>query len=319
MSYTIADVRRFTRKSARNAQSSSMYSDQDIDDAYFEASFEWTRLVRPSRTLTALTLAVGSSSIPAFPSNWTPENTMQVDLTLAGSIITPGINFVTMDQLYIERAKRGIGSPLTLPQDRPRFMAVPDSTQATTLGQIDTLSDQAYGINLWQWNPFVPWTSGQGLLSGSVGTANQILPVTVLAGGYYPGATPTVTVSAGTGSGATFVVTMNGTTISSIAVSAAGTNYTGTPVFSLNGVVASGVSIGFSDEQVQIIASSGAPYYLQRFEPENAEMARDSMYASFIANAKRLSGMGAGGRGGQTVDKDNCDNYGRRRIREVVA
>ncbi len=244
MAYSITDLRRFVRKNARNAMSSSMYTDQDIDDSYFLAAFEWTRIVRPNRTLTSLQLSVGSSAIPAFPATWTPDNTMQVDLVLSGSILWPGIQFVSMDQLFVERAKWSTGLPGTsLPQARPCFMAVPDATTATTTGQIDTLADQAYIIKLWAWTAFVPWTSG------------------------------------------------------------------GTP----------SAGLGFTDEQVQIIASSGAPYYLQRFESENAAMARDSMYASFILNANRFRGMNTGGRGGQITDKDDPNCYEGRRITEVIA
>jgi hypothetical protein len=226
MALTIDDLRRLVRKNARNAMSDAMYSGQDIDDAYFAAADEWTGLVKPNRTLTTLALSLGSSTIPAFPANWTPENTMQVDLLLTGYVINPGISFVSMEQL--RRKQWEHGSPI--PTARPTMMAVADATAAAITGIIDTLADAAYTINLWRWTPFAAWTSG--------------------------------------------------------------------------GVPSSG--LGFTDEQVRIIAMSGAPYYLQRNEPENSARC-DEMYRQFLLRAQQIASRNAGGRSGQVEYKDNTD------------
>jgi hypothetical protein len=69
------------------------------------------------------------------------------------------------------------------------------------------------------------------------------------------------------------------------------------------------LSLGFSDEQVRIICMSGAPYYLQRNEPENADRCRE-LYKEFLMRAQQFSSRNAGGRGGQVEYKDEDSPYG---------
>jgi hypothetical protein len=65
-----------------------------------------------------------------------------------------------------------------------------------------------------------------------------------------------------------------------------------------------GPTFNLSDESLLVIASSGAVYYLQKNEPENAALAQQC-YMQFLAEAKRFAGSGAGGRGTRVLERES--------------
>lgn len=65
-------------------------------------------------------------------------------------------------------------------------------------------------------------------------------------------------------------------------------------------------SFNLDDDALQSIASLGAPFYLQRGEPENAAAA-NAAHAQFLIDAKDFARRGSGGKGVQVIHRDNPD------------
>lgn len=157
MGYAVADVRTIIRQSARNALSSSVYLDAQIDLSFQIGADEWNRITKGARALATLPLTPGSSVLPAIPVDCTPQRILQVFLLLAGEIIDPEFTFASYEEIQKDaRDSRGYLEP-GLASGRPRKMAFLDGG---TTGIVWPTPTQAYTIELWYAQPFTSWTAG---------------------------------------------------------------------------------------------------------------------------------------------------------------
>lgn len=78
MAYTLSDARLWVRQFARNAQSSSMYSDSDVDRAIMTVGDDFVWKTNATRTLSSLSIISGTSTITSgFATGFVPERILR--------------------------------------------------------------------------------------------------------------------------------------------------------------------------------------------------------------------------------------------------
>ena len=309
MGYSLYDLQVLTRISGRNALDPSWYSYRSVDFAILQALKEWARLTKTTGQLSQIALAVGNNAVPSLPSGMKTEYITRAYLSISGQTITPDLQFADyQDVLRNDASTYWWCYPSQQSQPIPTGQPTMLGFQTPTTAFVDTLPDQAYTLNLWWWGKPPSWTAGQAFITPTV-AGGVITSLTINIPGSIYTTNPTITISDATGNGATIGnVSCNLGGIVSVQLTAGGTGYTA-PVVNINGVPATlPVFTGFEDDALEAVASLGAPYFLQKFEPANASAAMAS-YQAFIMAAKQFAGRGAGqinGRVLQMRDPRGC-------------
>lgn len=187
MSINLRSARRIVRLYARNAQDSTMYSDEQIDIALQTAADELILKAGILPRMDTFTAATNVYLLPSMPANFRPDRLRRAYLT--GSNVQVSAP-VPLDPHYADYSRGaylgGMGQPntcdLTLAsvqnildwlyssggasKGQPQSMAF---DQRTATGYLYPIPDQNYTVNLW-WNDlFATWPAGsQGTYSSAV-------------------------------------------------------------------------------------------------------------------------------------------------------
>ena len=268
MAFTLLDARSRIRLAARNADDSGLYTDAAVDNALVLALDEWTRIVKPTRTTSTLTLTAASASLPTLPTGFLPEQLLRVYLTLSGQFVRPNIMSISYDALLEKQYENG-GDAV----GRPQYMAF----TSPTAGVVYPTPDNAYSLLLRWWSQPTSWTAGtQGLYAA--GTAYQKGDVVSDSGTLYLalqaslGQTPS--------SSATYWVSQGSGTATA----------------------PSAIAMPFPDDHMRAIFAFGAPALLQHTEP--AQAYASEAFAAFKEKAESIAARGASAIAGQTSEKD---------------
>ncbi len=289
--------------SSRTAYDSSLYAADNIDWAFQRAADEFNRIAGTSKTIGTLTLTANSINLPAPPSDWTPSQHLQQTLLCSGLQVNPNIHFVDYNQIESAMWLGGTSNQNTIANSTassPIMFAYKDETTGYVW---PAPSQDGYTIEYWYWRKFTSWTPGQACVSATVNTSGTITAVTVIQGGYYPGNSATITVTGGTGSGASLSAILQNNVLSTVTINSGGTGYT-SPTILVNGSTAADITFNLADEALRIIISDGVQGYMQNIEPQNSGLAAEAL-ARFERNAKAYGGRAAGGRAAQIWQADN--------------
>jgi len=119
-------------------------------------------------------------------------------------------------------------------------------------------------------------------------TGGSVVSVDIIDGGYYPSGAPTITFPSSFGNGATFIITMAGTAISSIAVDTPGGSYFPNDTLIFNGVDPQYQYAGFLSvamepgDTLQLQLKSNNANYIRQDNSPNQNSFNTSSYRSFI-------------------------------------
>ncbi len=297
----------FSRQFVRNAFASTAYDNSNLDRALQLAGDAWVRITKSTRSLGTVTLAAGSNFMPAMPTGWIPEGHMKQTLIMTnGGVCNPNAAFTDVNEvleaIWIQNGTLSGPSTASIYIGTPTMFGYKDASN----GYVVPAPPTDLNMLVWFWAAFTAWTPGQAELTATIGTANQITGVTVVSGGYFTSA-PTVTVTAGSGSGATFASTINQYgTISAVSVTAGGSGYTGTVSTFTNGATAAVISFNVADDAMRVIATDGCEAFIQTLEPQNFQIAQAALQR-FEAKARQFKGRDAAGRGGNVQFRDSAD------------
>jgi hypothetical protein len=159
MGYALADIRNMIREWARNARDSTLYSDYAIDISAQAGMHDWNEITKEVRTTSVFALTPGSLLLPAAPTGFTPDHTLDAYLTLSGQLIDPKIQIVQLQAVLLAQARLATDGNPTKPQTgQPRMFGF----DASGVGQCDVTPGQAYSLNVLWWMPETTWVAGTG-------------------------------------------------------------------------------------------------------------------------------------------------------------
>lgn len=287
--YTLSQIRLDARAQARNALDSTTFFNRDVDKSLQRAGARWIRTTKEIRSLDAMQLVVGSNTLPAFPTGFLPEQTLDCYLTLSGALIPPSIIVTSIESVLQSQLSQWPWMFNTITPPYPQTS--PPSGQPTMIGFSTTtagitnyLPDQAYVLNLYWWKKMTTWTAG-AMGAWSSATAYQPGDVVSSAGTLYQAIISNTNVAVGTTS--TWLNQGAGT------VDDPNT-----------------LTLNIPDESMDIITQFGSPYYLQATYPDKSPLAA-SLLQQFDAEARRYVARDVGGRGLRVIVKNSpCDSAG---------
>lgn len=253
---------------------STMFFNRDVDKAFQRAAGRFLRATKQVCSLDALTLTIGSATLPAFPTGFLPELVIDSYLTLSGFLISPYIGITTIEsvlqaqlngQPWLNGYLNAANPPTSPPTGCPSLIGF----STTTAGIVNTLPDQAYTLNLFWWKKLETFTAGcMGAWSSA--TAYQPGDVVSSAGTLYQAIISNTNVAVGT--------TSTWTNLGAGTVDTPGT-----------------LTFALPDESIDIITQWGIPAYLQMSTPDKLPQSRLFM-KEFDAEIRRIAARGAGGR-----------------------
>lgn len=305
-----SDLQNILGEAARQASDASAYSYYKRDNALFPAIREWISLTKSNKRLDTIAMTAGSTTLPAFPTGFLPQLVVDAYLTLAGQLVRPRIDIVRYETVLQRQYDLALSKGATTPP------TAPPSGQPTMIGFRDTTNppipdytpDQSYVLNVRWYQKFTAWTRGQAFITAVV-AGGSITGFNILTPGSIYASAPTITVADPTGGGLSLgTVTVDDSgAIVTIPVNSGGSSYT-SPVVSVNGVSALPGTLPLPDEELELIASLGAVYYLQSSEPNNAATARQK-YQLFLQEAARIAAIGNDGTGPQVLTRPEPLNF----------
>jgi hypothetical protein len=308
---TVPDIRAIMRFRGRNADTSVMYADRQLDFAFRKAANMFIRATRFTKEALSLPLLAGEDTLTAFPAGFHPDRILAVYLTGANVVATPisagrfPSPITPQDTLcslrrgdYAEVLTMATASPSS---GQPVVIAFKSITEAKLYPK--ALKDVTVNF-LWT-PPCTSWQAGAAfaranVAGGAITSVDVLYPFdaenNVSSSGSIYSTEPTIAFSGGGGVGALATATIdadeNG--VSDITVDNGGTGYTSAPVVVIGGQ-RSDVTINLPDDVIEQIASDGAIACLQETEEEHT-YAREAM-ARFQAYIRSQVGRGTlGGR-----------------------
>lgn len=158
----LASARDFVRQFARNAGDSSIHPDANIDRAIQLACDEFLRRTRLLRTVSTLSLSLGSAALPALPTGFRPERLIRAYIAGQGELdVTDHATLAARRLAYNETGL-------------PEIVAF----TSWTSGEVYPTPGSAYTLSLLWHEPMVTWTPGA---AGSSVTPNipddQLRPI----------------------------------------------------------------------------------------------------------------------------------------------
>lgn len=158
MALALSDLRTLARQFTRIGNDYGMYPDTFVDNALMLAAEDWVRVVKPSRTLSTLTLTAGANTMGSMPTAWKPEYQLKQTVVHATTTVNPDFHFADYNDVLMTQLNAG---GTNAPTGVPKIFGFRD--QST--GIFYPTADLTYTAYFWWWNPAPTWTAG-GTASG---------------------------------------------------------------------------------------------------------------------------------------------------------
>lgn len=274
-------ARMWTREWARNAGSSAMYTDMQVDQAMQAVFTRFCRVTKAVKVTSTLTLTASSAELPTLPTGFRPSCALaawlsdddQTDLTI--------VDF--QELRYQRREETEDGSV-------PQYLGF----DTATTGEVYPTPGTGYSLYLHWWQPFTVWAAGSVLLATGTSTvaAGAVTAVAVNSPGGRFTIAPTITFSGGGGTNAAATATINADgQVTSVTVTNGGSGYTSAPTvtFVYAGAIAD-PTLDVPDDWLAEILPHGPPAMLQHNEVEHAYASAG--WQEYLRIERGLAGQG---------------------------
>lgn len=269
---------------------------------------EFLRLTYASKTVNTISLAAGTGTLPALPTNFRPDRVISVYLT--GSNVVTGLGGWGYGgwygPWYTEGAPGFLDTNMSaslsiIPYQQildmkysgqvtgqPQFISFSGGVVSATTGEVFPQPDEIYSASILWVQPFNDWTEGQAFVTPTM-SAGSLTGLTVVGGGSIYATAPAVTFSSG--NAAATATISQGAVTGFTGVSGSGYGST-TPTVYLNGVDATVQTLILPADYLRPILSLGVASYLQQTEEQNSyaikQQARYEAWVKTVINAGSL-------------------------------